>query len=83
MVKTMTIEEAVRKLKRIRKFSPFFLDKELDGIIASLEKTHNDLQDAICGHCKYLTIQDDGVNWCRLYKCAKPWDGYCEKWEKR
>lgn len=78
MVTKMTIEEAVRKLKRIRKFSPFFLDKELDGIIASLEQTNG-----ICGHCKYLTIQDDGVNWCRLYKCAKPWDGFCEKWEKR
>lgn len=79
----MTINEAVKKLKKIRRFSPFFVERELDEIIKHLEWINTDLQDAICGHCKYLTIQDDGVNYCRLYKCAKPWDGYCEKWETR
>ena len=77
MVNTMTIEEAVRRLKKIRRFAPFFLDKELDEVIATLESI------TTCGHCKYLTVQDDGVNYCRLYKTAKPWDGFCEKGEKR
>ena len=77
MVTKMTIEEAVRRLKKIRRFAPFFLDKELDGVIATLDSI------TTCGHCKYLTVQDDGVNYCRLYKTAKPWDGFCEKGEKR
>jgi len=73
----VTIEEAVRRLKKIRRFAPFFLDKELDEVTALLESI------TTCGHCKYLTVQDDGVNYCRLYKTAKPWDGFCEKGEKR
>lgn len=73
----MTIEELTKRMRKIRKFAPFFLDKELDEVIEILEDF------TICGHCRYLTIQDDGVNWCRLYKSAKPWDGFCEKGEKR
>ena len=77
MVTKVTIDEAVRRLKKIRRFAPFFLDKELDEVIATLESI------TTCGHCKYLIVQDDGVNYCKLYKTAKPWDGFCEKGEKR
>lgn len=73
----MTVEELTKRMRKIRKFAPFFLDKELDEVIEILEAF------VTCGHCRYLTIQDDGVNWCRLYKSAKPWDGFCEKGEKR
>ena len=76
-VNKMTIEEMTNRMRKIRRFAPFFLDKELDAVIATLEGI------TTCGHCKYLTVKDDGVNYCRMYKSAKPWDGFCEKGEKR
>ena len=70
---------AIKELKKIRRYSPFFLNKKLDEIIEELERN----EPIICGHCKQIQMQDDGVLWCRLYKIAKPWDGYCEKGELR
>ena len=72
-------EEAIRELKRIKKFAPFFMEWKIDYIITLIKNA----EPTTCGHCKYLTVQDDGVNYCRLYKTAKPWDGFCEKGEKR
>ena len=77
--KTMRIDETIKELKKIKRFSPFFLNKRLDGIIDNLEQ----LSKQKCGKCRSLTVRDDGVYYCNLYKCAKPWDGYCEKWRER
>ena len=76
-------EDAIRKLRKIRRFSPFFLNKTLDEIIDSLERYDDEKRRQTCGKCISLTIRDDGVYYCNLYKCAKPWDGYCEKWRER
>ena len=75
----MRIDETIKELKKIKRFSPFFLSKRLDGIIENLEE----LSKRKCGKCRRLTIRDDGVYYCNLYKCAKPWDGFCEKWRER
>ena len=62
-----------------KKFAPFFMEWKIDYIITLIKNS----EPVTCGHCKHLTVQDDGVNYCRLYKTAKPWDGFCEKGEKR
>ena len=73
------LNDAIRKLRKIRRFSPFFLNKTIDEIIKDIE----DGTPVPCYKCGSSKVGDDGVLWCRLYRCAKPWDGYCEKGKVR
>lgn len=75
----MTIDEALKELKKIKRFSPFFLDKRIGEVIKAIENA----QPINCGHCKYLTEVEGGVFYCWLYNIAKPWEGFCEKGEER
>jgi hypothetical protein len=73
------IDDAIKKLHKLKRFSPFFMEKQFDEVIRILEES----KPVTCGHCEKLKVQDDSVFYCELYKCAKPWDGYCEKGRER
>ena len=74
------IDKAIKTLKKIDRFSPFFVSRDLKEVIESLEKA----KPTICGHCKYMKyLEKENVFYCGFYDRAKPWDGYCEKGEPR